>query len=68
MEYLKRFHTPSNLHYRQNTSGRQSKGLKLGADDYITKPFEMAELTAREASCGVITKGRPDSDSRYKST
>ncbi|MBN2484850.1 MAG: response regulator transcription factor [Bacteroidales bacterium] len=31
----------------RNSLGNKLEGLELGADDYITKPFDMAELVAR---------------------
>ena len=38
-------------------------GLELGADDYVTKPFGMAELVARiRAVLRRVEKGAPDSE------
>ena len=39
--------TPLILLTASNTTADKVKGLKLGADDYITKPFETVELLAR---------------------
>ena len=40
------------------------KGLELGADDYLAKPFHMAELVARIRS--VVRRSRNDGDIGYK--
>ena len=37
-------------------------GLEHGADDYVTKPFSLRELTARVRA--VLRRGRPTSDGR----
>jgi len=51
------------------TSARDSiddkvRGLELGADDYLAKPFHMAELVARIRS--VARRSRNDGDMTYK--
>lgn len=48
--YIKEFHTPVIFITARTRLEDKVKGLKLGADDYITKPFELAELTARVGS------------------
>lgn len=50
IEYIKEFNTPVIFITAKSRLEDKVKGLKLGADDYITKPFELAELTARVES------------------
>lgn len=40
-------HTPTIFLTAKDNLADRMKGFSLGADDYITKPFEMLELTAR---------------------
>ncbi len=47
MEYAKTLNTPVIFITAMGTVDNRVKGLKQGADDYITKPFEVLELLAR---------------------
>lgn len=47
MEYIKDFGIPVIFITAKTRLEDKVKGFQLGADDYITKPFELAELTAR---------------------
>ena len=47
MEYLAPMEIPVIFITARSAVKDRIKGLKLGADDYITKPFEIAELLAR---------------------
>lgn len=42
-------HTPVLILSAKNTSANRVQGLKLGADDYLTKPFNLEELLLRVA-------------------
>lgn len=47
MEYIRDFGIPVIFITARTRLEDKVKGFKLGADDYITKPFELAELAAR---------------------
>lgn len=47
LEYAKSLQLPVIFLTAKITTMDKVKGLKLGADDYITKPFEIVELLAR---------------------
>jgi len=48
LEYIKQVSdTPTIFITAKSSTNDKIKGLKKGADDYITKPFEMGELVAR---------------------
>ena len=47
LEYIKPMGTPVIFLTAKSGVSERIKGLKLGADDYITKPFQVGELTAR---------------------
>ena len=44
MEYIKNYNTPVIFITARTRLEDKVRGFKLGADDYITKPFELAEL------------------------
>jgi len=47
MEYIRPLNIPTIFITAKHTPKDRVKGLRLGADDYLTKPFEMIELMAR---------------------
>lgn len=47
LEYVKPMGTPVIFLTAKSGVSERIKGLKLGADDYITKPFQVGELIAR---------------------
>ena len=58
LEYLRPMGTPVIFITAKGTLGDRVRGLNLGADDYIVKPFEVAELVARVESV-LRRTGRP---------
>lgn len=50
LEYAKTFDYPVIFITAMSTTDHKVKGLRSGADDYITKPFEIVELLARVES------------------
>ena len=47
LEYIKPFETPVIFITAKGSVDERITGLKLGADDYIVKPFQVGELIAR---------------------
>lgn len=47
MEYASKLRIPVIFLTALGTTENKVKGLKMGADDYLTKPFEIVELLAR---------------------
>ena len=47
MDYIKEYNTPVIFVTAKAAVEDKVKGLKLGADDYIVKPFDLNELLAR---------------------
>ncbi len=47
MEYIREMNIPVVFLTAKNTLDDKVKGLRLGAEDYIVKPFEMLEVSAR---------------------
>lgn len=47
IEYIKDYKIPVIFITAKNDTKDKVKGLRLGADDYITKPFDISELLAR---------------------
>ncbi|MCQ2406578.1 MAG: response regulator transcription factor [Oscillospiraceae bacterium] len=50
LDYIKPYNMPVIFLTAKGTTEDKVKGLRLGADDYLTKPFEIVELLARVES------------------
>ena len=50
MEYIRPLETPVIFITAKNSVDDRVRGLRMGADDYIVKPFEIVELLARVES------------------
>lgn len=50
MDYIKQFDMPAIFVTAKTSVPDRVKGLKLGAEDYISKPFDLEELLARVAT------------------
>lgn len=60
MEYIRPLDVPVMFITAMSDTKDKVKGLKLGGDDYITKPFEIVELLARVESVMRRYKGNKD--------
>ncbi|MBW3573741.1 MAG: response regulator transcription factor [Actinobacteria bacterium] len=60
-EIRRRARTPIVMLTARTETAEVVAGLELGADDYVTKPFEGSELVARVRA--VLRRGVPDSES-----
>lgn len=47
IEYIRQYNVPVIFLTAKNDVKDKVKGLKLGAEDYVTKPFDISELLAR---------------------
>ncbi len=59
-EYVKNFNVPAIFITAKSAVEDRVKGLNLGAEDYIVKPFDIAELLARVD--GVLRRHRKSED------
>ena len=50
LDYIRPYNMPVIFLTAKGTTEDKVKGLRLGADDYLTKPFEIVELLARVES------------------
>ncbi|MBA3535887.1 MAG: response regulator [Tatlockia sp.] len=58
--------TPVIILTARETVGDRIKGLDCGADDYMTKPFDLNELSARVRALVRRSQGRADSVLQYR--
>ena len=59
LEYIRPTGTPVIFLTAKNASNDRVRGLRMGAEDYIVKPFEVLELLGRPTRYRQITRSRP---------